>query len=138
MADFDLEAYLTPLSDDAPCGEADLEYDDAFMELDRIAKGEEERQSGDEVIPAKDPEWKDVRKAATELMGRTRDLRVGMHFVRAEAALDGVIGLARGAALLRGYVERYWDSVFPRLEPGDDYDPIRVNAVAPQIGRAHV
>ena len=130
MADFDLESYLAPLSEEAPCGDADCEYDEAFMELDRIAKGEEERQSGDEVIAAKDPEWKDVRKVATELMGRTRDLRVGMHFSRAEAALDGVVGFARGVALLRGYVERYWEALYPRLEPGDDYDPIRVNAVA--------
>lgn len=131
MADFDLEAYLAPISEDAPCGDTDLEYDDAFMELDRIAKGEEERQSGDELIPARDPEWKDVRKVATGLMGRTRDLRVGMHFARAEAALDGVLGFARGVALLRGYVERHWEAVFPRLEPGDDFDPTRVNAIAP-------
>lgn len=130
MAEWDLETQLQPISEDSPCGD-NLEYDPAFIELERLAKGEEERQSGAELILAKDPEWKDVRRACAELLVRTMDLRVGVNFARAETALDGVAGLARGLALLRGYAERFWDSIHPLLEAEDDFDPIfRVNALA--------
>ena len=52
----------------------------------------------------------------------------------AETALDGIAGLQRGIALLRGYVDRYWDTIHPQLEAQDDFDPLfRVNALAPLV-----
>jgi len=50
----------------------------------------------------------------------------------AQAALntDGISAFCSCLSLLRGYVERYWESVHPVLDPDDDYDPTpRVNTL---------
>lgn len=131
MPAIDIEELLQPVSDEAPTGD-NLEYDAAFSELEREAAGKEERYSGGELIPAEDPDWKQVRKLATELFARTKDLRVAVHLVRAATATEGLAGLASGTALVRAMLERNWDDVHPKLEAEDDYDPLfRINALAP-------
>ncbi len=59
MANFDLDALLTEISPDAPCGE-DISYDAAFMELERLAKGTTETQVGDHIQESEEPDWKKV------------------------------------------------------------------------------
>jgi len=131
MPGFELEKLLAPVSETSPAGE-NLEYDPRFSEFQRAAAGEEERYSGKEVIPAKEPDWNAVRQFAVELFGRTKDLRIAVRLASAETALEGLNGLAAGIALTRGLIERYWDTVHPALEPEDDNEPVfRVNALAP-------
>ena len=48
MATIDPDRLLRPISEDSPAGE-NLEYDAAFGELERAARGKEECRSGDEV-----------------------------------------------------------------------------------------
>jgi len=121
---------LEPVDDAAPSG-PDLEYDAAFFELEQAAAGKPERQAGGTLVPAQDPEWKSVVELATDLFGRTKDLRVAAHYTNARAAIDGVAGLADGYRLVAGLIERFWDDVHPRLDPDDDNDPtMRLNAVA--------
>ena len=67
----DVPVLLAAVSPDSPCGD-DLEYDAAFLELERIAQGQPERQMGDAVLPAEPPEWPRVRALASELFGRSR------------------------------------------------------------------
>ncbi|MCC6535879.1 MAG: type VI secretion system protein TssA [Burkholderiales bacterium] len=130
MPDLDIEQLLSPVSADDPAGE-NLEYDASFSELERAAAGKEERYSGGELIPAEEPDWKSVRQLATELFTRTKDLRVAIQLVRAETAMAGVDGLGAGIGLIRGLLERYWDTVHPKLEAEDEYDPVfRINALA--------
>ena len=131
MAEFDLEQLLAPVSEESPTGD-NLEYDPKFSELERTAAGSEERYSGGELIPAAEPNWKDVRELVLELFSRTKDLRVAVQYARAETALAGVPGLANGIAVIRAIVERYWENVHPKLEAEDDFDPVfRINALAP-------
>jgi len=129
MPGIELDQLLSPISEAAPSGE-NLEYDPSFSELERAAAGAEERQSGNEVIPAKEPEWKEMRRLAVELLGRTKDLRVAVQLARAETALEGIDGLASSIALVRGLLDRYWEDIYPRLEAEDDYDPaVRTNTL---------
>ncbi|MBM4037667.1 MAG: type VI secretion system protein TssA [Planctomycetes bacterium] len=129
MAVLDVEKLLSPLSPDAPCGE-DLAYDTAYMELDRLAQGTPERQVGESIIPAEEPNWRQVAEAANELLTRTKSLRVIVHAALAALKLEGLPALRDGLAVLRGVVERYWDTVYPQLDP-EDPDPIeRVNIIA--------
>lgn len=126
----DIDALLAPISDDAPCG-ADLEYDAQFMALEQAAKGKPEQQYGDTVVAAEGPNWAEVLDAAEALMGRTKDLRVAAYLARGWSATQGPAGLGRGLQLIQGLCERYWDSLFPLLDPDDGYDPImRMNALA--------
>lgn len=127
MSVLDVDKLLAELSEDAPSGE-DLEYDPAFTELERDTHGKAEQQFGDTIVPAEEPDWKAVKNKAIDLLGRTKDLRVGVQLVRALIRLDGFPGLADGLALLRGYIEKYWDTVHPQLDPDDANDPtMRVN-----------
>jgi type VI secretion system protein ImpA len=101
------------------------------MELEQSALGKPEVQYGDTIVPAVPPEWKQVKKQALDLLGRTRDLRVAMPLVRALLALHAMPGFADGVRLLERLVEERWDSVHPELDPDDDNDPtLRINSLA--------
>jgi len=130
MSAIDVEQLLAAISEESPCGD-DLEYDPAFGELERAAQGKPEQQMGDEVVPAEDADWRDVRNKAMELLGRSKDLRVALQLTTALAHTDALPGFSDGLAVLRGLVERYWEGVHPRLDPDDDLDPtMRVNILA--------
>ena len=64
------------------------------------------------------------------MLERTRDLRVAVYLTRALLNTDGLPGFADGLALLEGLLERYWDQVYPQLDPDDDNDPtLRINTI---------
>lgn len=131
MADFDLEALLAPLQDDAPCG-ADLEYDPAFLALLSAATGRPEQQYGDTVIPAEEPDWAAVHEQALALAGRTRDLRVAVWLARSGARQQGLRAGVDGLRLIAGLLERHWAHVHPQLDASDGNDPtMRLNALLP-------
>ena len=125
----DIAALLAPVSDEAPCGEA-VEYDAQFNELETLARGTPEQEVGDTVIPAEEPDWREVARIAQELAARSKDLRVALYVLRAELKLSGMPGLTQGLELIKGYLELYWPGVHPQLDPEDDNDPsARVNAL---------
>lgn len=125
----DPAALLHIVSSDSPCGE-NLEYDSVFGAMERAAVGKPEQQFGGTIIPAEEPNWRDVGKTASELLERTKDLRVAAVLARAELALFGLRPFALVLQLIRGYVEQFWDAVHPQLDPSDGNDPaLRVNTL---------
>jgi type VI secretion system protein ImpA len=125
----DLDTLLAPVSEENPCG-ADPGEDNSLAELERLTQGKAEQQIGKTIVAAEEPDWKVVDKKATEILARSKDLRVAAHLTRALLRTQGWPGFALGLGLLRGLVERYWDGVHPRLDPTDDNDPMmRVNAI---------
>lgn len=127
MSSLDIEALLQELSEDAPCGD-DLEYDAAFIALEKSAKGVPEQQIGSRIEPAQPPNWREVRRDSLALLERTRDLRVILVLVEAELHMAGLDGLSGGLTLISEAVQRYWDSIHPALDPDDGNDPTqRVN-----------
>lgn len=131
MADIDVDAFLAPVNDTAPCGE-DLEYDAAYLALEEAARGKAEQQFGDTVIAAEEPDWRAMREQAVALFQRTRDLRVAIHLLRANTRLNGFAGFASAIKVLRGLVEQHWDAVYPQLDASDNNDPtMRLNALGP-------
>ena len=131
MPELDIESLLAPLAGDAPCG-VNLEYDPAFQTLQEAASGKPERQYGSTIIAAEPPDWPAVREQALALAARTRDLRVAVWLARGAARVDGLAGAVQGLQLLRGLLERYWQTVHPLLDPDDGNDPTaRLNALSP-------
>jgi len=129
MARLELEQLLLPISEDAPCGD-NLEYDPEYGALERAAQGKEEQQFGDTVVAAEDPDWREVKSKAIDLLVRTKDMRIVAHLSRAVLATDGLPAFAEAMALLRGMVDRYWETVHPQLDPDDDNDPMfRINTL---------
>ncbi len=130
MSTIDLDALLSELSPESPCGE-DLEYDTEFQEMERASVGKAEQQFGDTFVPAEEPDWKVVKTKALGVLGRSRDLRAAVFLTRAAVHTDGLSGFADGLKLVHGLMTTFWEGVHPALDPDDDNDPtLRVNTVA--------
>jgi len=120
------EELLKPISDEQPCGE-DLYYDPGFQELESLMKGKEETQFS----KAEDPDWRKLHERCVELYGRTKDLRVATAMCLAAVKVDGLPGLKEALAALKELLERYWEPIYPRLDPEDGNDPLyRMNIIA--------
>jgi type VI secretion system protein ImpA len=130
MSLIDVDTLLAPVSAENPCGE-NLEYDPDYALMELAAAGKPEQQFGKTIIPAEEPDWREVQAKALELLGRTKDLRIAAHLVRSATRSEGLSGLAGGLAMVAGLVEQYWDGVHPRLDPEDNNDPtLRLNQIA--------
>ncbi|MET0591448.1 MAG: type VI secretion system protein TssA [Polyangiaceae bacterium] len=126
----DTENLLQPIAGEEPTG-TNLEYDPAFAALERIAQGKPEQQIGSTIVPSEPPDWKAVHEQAAALLGRSKDLRVVSHLVRALLHRYGFPGLCEGLGVVRGLLEKYWAPLHPRLDPDDGHDPtIRISALA--------
>ncbi|ERK17763.1 putative protein ImpA [Pantoea sp. AS-PWVM4] len=126
----DLDALLVPISNDDPCGE-NLEYHADFQAMEQASAGKAEQQFGETIIPAEPADWNRVEKLATELLSRSKDLRVMLALTQAWTHLNGLPGYAQGLALIEQALLRYWDPLWPRLEEDGELDPFyRINALA--------
>lgn len=130
MSDFEavekqIAQWLEPLADEAaPCG-PDLEYDNEFLALTQAAAGKPESQFG----PAEPPVWRNVVEMAEVLLGRSRDLRIAIFWLRGCLHTQGYGVLPSGLKLLHGLIDTQWAHVHPLPDP-DDGDPYaRVNAL---------
>lgn len=130
MAALDTASLLADVSPDRPCGD-NLEYELDFAALERAARPVPEQVMGTSAVPAREPDWKDVRNRALDLLARSKDLRVAVLLLRALLRTDGIVGFCDGLEVLHGLVTGRWDEVHPRLDPEEAFDPTaRVNAVA--------
>ena len=120
-------ALLEPVSSDQPCG-PDLEYS-GVMELERLAQGKPERQSGNVLLPAEEPDWGAVARTALGLAGQTKDLRVLVKLTQALLRTEGFSGLANGLALIRATAEQYWECLHPPVDPDDGDPTARLNTL---------
>jgi type VI secretion system ImpA family protein len=133
----DAGALTVALEGESPAGQ-NLEYDPLYVEMDSLAMDVPDSFMGDSKIEGRGPDWKKLSKNCLELWARTRDLRVAVYLVIAEAIAGGLEGLAAGLKLPLFLVKDLWDSCYPVLDPGDDDDPLeRLNILAmlsPQTG----
>ncbi|MEX0368959.1 MAG: type VI secretion system protein TssA [Ruegeria sp.] len=125
----DVDTLLQSHGEDAPSGE-DLEYDPVFMELEIAAQPGEERQAGDEILPAEDPDYKEVVAKAEDILGRSHDIRAAVFMAEAQLRLGGLPGFASALNYIARGLDEWWDSIHPQLDEDDDDDPtMRINAV---------
>ena len=129
MSSIDVSSLLSALSDAEPAGR-NLEDDVAFTNLQAAAKHKPDQQFGETVIAGEEPDWRAVASGAGDLLGRTRDLRVGVILTRALIRTDGAEGLADGLSAIQRWLEGMWDAVHPQLDPADPDPTQRVNIVA--------
>ncbi|HTV87127.1 MAG TPA: type VI secretion system protein TssA [Dyella sp.] len=130
MTSYALESLLSPLDGESPTGQ-NLEYDAEFLALERLASPKSERAMGDSVKAAEEPDWDRVSSQAESLLGRSKDLRIAVHLIKAWMRTTGMPGFAAGLRLLKGLLENFWDGVHPQLDAEDDNDPTaRVNAIS--------
>jgi len=124
----EIESLLSEVSPEAPCGE-DLSYDASFLALEDMLRS----KAGGGVVAGveqqtEEPNWRDVREKSLELLQRSKDLRVAMYLVLACLKMDGLAGLRDGLVMLKGLLERFWEHLYPKLDPEDNNDPLeRIN-----------
>ncbi len=129
MSVIEVDPLTSEISAEAPSG-ADVEFDPAYFDLEKLAQGTPESVMGDEVKPAEEPDWAAVKTGALALFERTRDMRVAMILAAALLKEDGVAGFRDGLAVVRGLIEKLWDHFYPKLDPEDNNDPtLRVNVL---------
>ena len=118
---------LVPVSPSAPCG-VDPSQTTTLSELEALLR-REVSMIGSEVPD--EPDWKAVEAQALATANICKDLRVGGILLAAAMRSQGLHGLRDGLHLIRGYLETYWELVFPLLDASDNNDPTeRINAVA--------
>ncbi len=119
-----------PVDSQSACG-PDCEYEGDFLALSQAVVGKPEQQFGETVIAAVAPDWRAVERMATDLLGRTKDLRVVAWLTQAAIHLHGVSGFSAGVGLMHLLCEQYWDDVHPRMVVDGEADPyLRMNAFA--------
>lgn len=113
-----VEDLLRPVAGDKPCGE-DFTYHPSFQSLETLARGKPETQFS----AAEEPDWKEVRDAAVEVLNQSKHLSAAVLLAQALLKIDGLEGFRDGMAVLRGLTETYWPDLFPKLDPEDNNDP---------------
>ena len=128
-----IEPLLEPISAEKPCGVDPAQSGDLF-------RLEQSIRPVPGVDGDSDPDWAKTAGAAREILARSKDLRVVV--IYALASLRGneaLVEFRDCLRLLREWVERFWDTVFPRLDSeAPEDDPTRANALgtlAPPVGR---
>jgi len=118
-----VEDLLKPVADDKPCGE-DFTYHPSFQNLETLSRGKPETQFSQ----AEDPDWKEVRDGALEVLGQSKHLMAGVILTVSLTKIGGLEGLRDGLATVRGMSEKYWNDLYPKLDPDDNNDPTeRIN-----------
>jgi type VI secretion system protein ImpA len=126
----DFDRFIAPIEGESPCG-PDFEYDNEFLALSQAVAGKPEQQFGDTVIPAVEPDWREVDRLCQDLLARTKDIRIVAWLTLANTHLHGVTHFAAGLKLALSFCEQYWESVHPRIEIDGDTDPyLRMNALS--------
>jgi type VI secretion system protein ImpA len=129
MSKFDIESLFSEVSAESPCGE-DISYDQDYLALERLLQPKGGGVLGEEEA-AEEPNWSEVADKGFELLRRSKDLRALMYFTVALLKLEGFAGLRDGLYLLRGLLERFWDNMYPQLDPEDNNDPLeRMNILS--------
>jgi type VI secretion system protein ImpA len=127
-----IEKFLEPISAETPCG-ADLSYDPALQSLENDIKGKPETQFSS----AEEPNWREMQERTVELMGKTKDLRLGVYLSLVLLKTEGMGGFRDGVRVLHSFVEQHWEKVYPLLDP-EDPDPVEraniLNSLSMPVG----
>ncbi len=107
----DLETLLSPVSDDAPVG-PDLSYDDGRIQIE----SEFESSFSDQSERSADTNWSSVIGAIENQCSQTKDIWLAIYLMRAGAFAGQLETVEKGAGLLAGLLDRYWEQVHPQLD----------------------
>jgi type VI secretion system protein ImpA len=118
---------LAPVSPTQPCGR-DLEYTPELLALQDAAKEPEEPGLKD--VPVVDTRnWRDVLSRSDKLLQESKNLHVAVLLTRALLHVEGLPGFYVGLGVVKGFVEQFWDGLYPPLDPADADPMERMNAM---------
>ncbi len=115
----DMKAIMAPIPGDNPAGE-DIRYSAVFEELKEARRADDPLDRGDWQRDIKTADWKKIIALAGDaLASKTKDLQVAAFLVEALANTEGFAGVAAGLNIITGFLQDFWDPLYPRIEEGD-------------------
>jgi len=120
-----IDKLLETIRPDLPCGPdpADWAYN-KYKELEFALPGKPGIVVDGKIIQrAEDPDWGALEKLCTDILSKSKDLRILTYFTVTLLCRQGYSGLRDGLYLLRYTVEHFWKDVYPLLDPEDGNDP---------------
>ncbi len=115
----DLEALLTPIPGEDPAGD-DLRYTDVYEQIKEARRYDDPLDQGEWKTELKTADWEEVISLGlAALSARTKDLQIAAWLTEGLIMTEGFDGLAAGLALTHGLLDRFWDSLYPRIEEDD-------------------
>lgn len=117
-AEIDLVSILTPIEGENPAGE-DLRYV-LFDEITEARRADDAYERGDWQRDIKSADWATVISLCSDaLVNRTKDLQIAAWLTEALTITEGFEGLLTGLQVMRGFLENFWESVYPEIEDDD-------------------
>ena len=111
----EIENLLKPITEESPCGR-DISDETDFYMLEEMAKGKQETQFSE----AEPPNWDEVLELALTLFNQSKDLWVAYYILCSMVNLHGDEGMVKGLGFLKALLEKFWDSLSPKLDKDSD------------------
>jgi type VI secretion system protein ImpA len=115
----DIEAILSPFSEDNPAGE-NLRYSPTYDAVKEARRADDLLDRGDWQRDLKTSDWDQVVALTNEaLREKSKDLQLAVWMTEGLIHTDGFSGLVAGLQVINGMLERFWDSFYPLVEDDD-------------------
>src|ERR1700676_2195907 len=113
------EGLLNPIPGDNPSGKT-LRYEPVYDKIREARREEDVLPQGDWSREVKKADFPLVIKLATEALStKSKDLQLAAWLTEAILFRDHIAGLREGLDLLRGFMETFWDTLYPEIDDGD-------------------
>src|ERR1700689_4743883 len=110
---------LSPISEDHPSGES-LRYAPVYDKIKEARREDDDAPQGLWQRERKVADWSLTVKLISETLAtKTKDLQLVAWLAEAMLKREGVAGLRATIDLARGFLENFWDTLYPELEDGD-------------------
>lgn len=110
---------LNPISADSPSGE-NLYYAPVYDKIKEARREEDDAPQGEWQRERKVADWPLVIKLASEALAtKSKDLQLAAWLSEAMLRREGFSGLTACLVLIRGLIDKFWDTLYPEIEDGD-------------------
>lgn len=110
---------LNPISAENPAGE-NLRYAPVYDKIKEARRQDDDAPQGDWTYDRKVADWPLTIKLISETLAtKSKDLQLVAWLAEAMLIREGVSGLREVLDLARGFLENFWEGLYPELEDGD-------------------
>ena len=110
---------LDPISAGKPSGES-LRYAPLYDKIKEARREDDDAPQGDWKWERKVADWPlTIKLIGDALATQSKDVQLAAWLAEAMLRREGVAGLREVLDLIRGYLENFWDTLYPELDDGD-------------------